>query len=354
MPVLHNRVNNEELKQLMLAETEPRTTVSFYKYFQVTDPATFRNELYIKLEALKVFGRIYVAHEGINGQLSVPAGNYEALKATLYAAAPELNGIRMNIAVDDDGKSFWVLRLKVRAKIVADGIDDPSFDPGKTGRYLKAREYNELAAQPDTIIVDMRNHYEYEVGHFERAIEIPSDTFREQLPMAVDLLQDKKEQNIIMYCTGGIRCEKASAYMLHNGFKNVFHVEGGIIEYARKAKEEELPLKFIGKNFVFDERLGERITDDVIANCHICGTACDTHTNCLNDGCHLLFIQCPDCALRYEGCCSEACMEEKNLSPEDQRARRAGRENGMMIFNKSKEHPLRKHRKEWEAEQKKE
>ena len=350
MPVLHNRVNNEELKQLMLAETEPRTTVSFYKYFQVPDPGAFRNQLYIAFSALKVFGRIYVAHEGINGQVSVPAGNYEAFRESLYSSAPELNGIRMNIAVDDDGKSFWALRLKVRPKIVADGIDDRDFDPGKTGKYLKAKEYNELSEKPGTIIVDMRNHYEYEVGHFENAIEVPSDTFRDQLPMAVDMLKDKKDKNIIMYCTGGIRCEKASAYLLHNGFKNVFHVEGGIIEYARKAKEENLPLKFKGKNFVFDERLGERITEDVLARCHICGKPCDNHTNCKNDGCHLLFIQCEECAAKYEGCCSEECREEKNLPPDEQRAKRAGRENGMMIFNKSKEHPLRKHRSEWKIQ----
>jgi UPF0176 protein len=240
--------------------------------------------------------------------------------------------------------------MKVRPKIVADGIDDSTFDMAKTGRYLKANEYNELSDKPDTIIVDMRNHYEFEVGHFENAIEVPSDTFRDQLPMAVDMLKGNEDKNIIMYCTGGIRCEKASAYMLHNGFKNVFHVEGGIIEYARKAREQELPIKFKGKNFVFDERLGERITDDVLAQCHICGTPCDTHTNCKNDGCHLLFIQCDACADRYEGCCSEECKEEKNLTPDEQRDRRAGRENGMMIFNKSKEHPLRKHRSEWESE----
>src|SRR6202012_5245033 len=113
MPVLHNRINNEELKQLMLAETEPRTTVSFYKYFPVAEPGAFRDSLYINFSALKVFGRIYVAHEGINGQVSVPASNYEAFKDALYAAAPELNGIRMNIALEDDGKSFWALRLKV-------------------------------------------------------------------------------------------------------------------------------------------------------------------------------------------------------------------------------------------------
>jgi UPF0176 protein len=350
MPVLHNRVNNEELKQRMLADTGPRTTVSFYKYFHIPEPTLFRNDLYVKFNALGVFGRIYIAHEGINGQMSVPASNYEAFRDTLYAADPALNGIRLNIAVDDDGKSFWALRMKVRAKIVADGIDDPSFDPGKTGAYLKAKEYNELAAKSDTIIVDMRNHYEYEVGHFERAIEVPSDTFRDQLPMAVDMLKDKKDENIIMYCTGGIRCEKASAYLLHNGFKNVFHVEGGIIEYTRKAKEENLPLQFKGKNFVFDERLGERITDDVIAQCHICGTPCDNHTNCKNDGCHLLFIQCDACAAKLEGCCSPECMEEKNLPPDEQRARRAGRENGMMIFNKSKQYPLRKHRDEWKEQ----
>jgi UPF0176 protein len=352
VPVLHNRVNNEELKQRMLAETEPRTTVSFYKYFTIPDPGSFRNDLYIKLNALNVFGRIYVANEGINGQISVPAGNYDAFRDTLYGAATELNGVRLNVAVDDDGKSFWALRFKVRPKIVADGIDDPDFDPAKTGTYLKAKEYNELAEKPDTIIVDMRNHYEYEVGHFENAIEIPSDTFRDQLPMAVEMLKDKKDKNIIMYCTGGIRCEKASAYMLYNGFHNVFHVEGGIIEYARRAKEENLPLKFRGKNFVFDERLGERITEDVLAECHICGKPCDTHTNCKNDGCHLLFIQCDECTVKYEGCCSQECREEKNLPPDEQRARRAGRENGMMIFNKSKQHPLRKHRDEWKVQRK--
>jgi len=347
MPVLHNRISNEELKVRMLAETEPRKTVSFYHYFDIANPQEFRDELYKRFYELKVFGRIYIAAEGINAQISVPESNFSAFRDTLYHFDPALDGIRLNIAVDDDGKSFWVLRMKVRPKIVADGIDDPAFGMSKKGKYLKAAEFNELSAKPDTIVVDMRNHYEYEVGHFENAIEVPSDTFRQQLPMAVDMLKDQKDKNIIMYCTGGIRCEKASAYMLHNGFKNVFHVEGGIIEYTRKAKEQGLPLKFKGKNFVFDERLGERITEDIIAVCHQCGKPCDDHTNCLNDGCHLLFIQCKECAEKYEGCCSQACAEEKNLPKDEQRIRRAGRENGPMIFNKSKDHPLRKHRSEW-------
>ena len=256
MPQLHNHVSNRELKARMLQETEPRVTISFYKYFHIADPLQFRNNLYIQFNVIGVFGRVYVAKEGMNGQISVPGSNMDTFRDILYAADPALGGIRLNVAVDDDGKSFWVLRMKVRNKVVADGIDDPAFDPSRTGKYLTAREYNEIAGQPGTIVVDMRNHYEYEVGHFENAIEVPSDTFREQLPMAVDMLKEHKDSTIVMYCTGGIRCEKASAYMLHNGFRNVYHVEGGIIEYARKAREENLPLKFIGKNFVFDERLG--------------------------------------------------------------------------------------------------
>ncbi len=347
MPVLHNRISNEELKARMLAETEPRTTVSFYRYFQIADPQAFRDNLYITLKNLNVFGRIYVAAEGINGQVSVPANLFEEFRAAVYAADPALDGIRMNIAVDDDGKSFWVLRIKVRPKIVADGIEDPDFDPSKTGKYLKAADYNKITEDPDTIIVDMRNHYEYEVGHFENAIEIPSDTFKQQLPMAAEMLKDAKDRNIVMYCTGGIRCEKASAYMLHNGFKNVFHVEGGIIEYARRAKEEGLPVKFIGKNFVFDERLGERISEDVIAQCHQCGQPCDTHTNCANEACHLLFIQCEACAAKYDKCCSQACTDIFHLPEEKQKELRSGVKKGQMIFNKSKDHPLRKHRDEW-------
>ncbi|MEX6687024.1 rhodanese-related sulfurtransferase [Danxiaibacter flavus] len=335
MAVLHNRVSNEELKKRLLEEKESRTTISFYCYFHIQNPQEFRDYLYKHLHTLKVFGRIYVAKEGINAQISVPSVNFDLLKEFLYSIEA-LNGLRLNIAVDDDGKSFWVLKIKVREKIVADGIDDPSFDMDNKGRYVNASQMNELLKNDDTIVIDMRNHYEYEVGHFENAVEIPSDTFRDQLPMAVDMLQGKEEQNIIMYCTGGIRCEKASAYMLHKGFKNVFHLEGGIINYAKQIKEEGLDSKFIGKNFVFDNRLGERITEDVIAHCHQCGKPCDTHTNCKNDGCHLLFIQCESCAAEHDGCCSKECQETIHLPVERQKEIREGIDKGRNIFNKSK------------------
>lgn len=336
MTHLVNRISHDELRKKLLEETEPRTTISFYKYFRIDDPQVFRDELFLRLSELHVFGRIYVAQEGINAQISVPASKFDAFKTYLYSIEP-LNGLRLNVAVDDDGKSFFVLKVKVREKIVADGLTDLSFDPAKTGKYLKAHEFNELSENPEVVIVDMRNHYEFEVGHFQHAIEVPSDTFREQLPMAADMLKDQKDKPIIMYCTGGIRCEKASAYMLHQGFKNVYHIEGGIIHYSRTAKEQGLPNKFIGKNFVFDERLGERISDDIIAHCHQCGKAADTHTNCLNEGCHLLFIQCEECKEKMKGCCSEACKDIYELPEETRKELRKGVEKSNLIFNKSRQ-----------------
>lgn len=334
MALLHNRVSNEELKKRLMEETFPRTTISFYCYFPIGNPQEFRDYLYKNLHALQAFGRIYVAKEGINAQMSVPTDRFEDFRNFLYSIEP-LNGLRLNIAVDDDGKSFWVLKIKVREKIVADGIEDPGFSMERKGKYVNAVQMNELLQDPDTIVIDMRNHYEYEVGHFENALEIPSDTFREQLPMAVDMMKGNEEKNIIMYCTGGIRCEKASAYMLHKGFQNVFHLEGGIINYARQAQAAELESKFIGKNFVFDDRLGERITDHVIASCHQCGKPCDDHTNCKNDGCHLLFIQCKECAETMDGCCSTACKETIHMPVERQKEIRKGVEHGQNIFNKS-------------------
>lgn len=294
-------------------------------------------------------GRVYIAHEGINAQVSVPEENLELFKSFIRDTIPSQQYtdpatskkmLRLNIAVDDNGKSFFVLKVKVREKIVADGISDPTFSMQNRGQYLDAKGFNALTENPETIVVDMRNHYEYEVGHFRNAIEVPSDTFREQLPMAAEMLQDKKDAPIIMYCTGGIRCEKATAYMKHVGFNNVFHVDGGIIHYANKVKEEGLENKFIGKNFVFDDRLGERISPDIIAKCHQCGQPADTHTNCVNPACHLLFIQCPACAEKYEGTCSTTCQETIHLPEEEQKRLRSGVDKGQNIFNKSRRRML--------------
>ncbi|MFM7840043.1 MAG: rhodanese-related sulfurtransferase, partial [Chitinophagaceae bacterium] len=269
MALLHNRVSRSALKARVEDDPTPRITLSFYKYILLADPQDFRNQLYAAWTPLQVFGRIYVASEGINAQLSVPQQNFEAFKDQLYAL-PGFEGLRLNTAVEENRKSFFVLDIKVRKKIVADGIDDPLFDVHRNGQYVDAATFNQLADQPGTYVIDMRNHYEYEVGHFRTAIEIPSDTFREQLPMAAEMMAGQEDKTIIMYCTGGIRCEKASAYLRHRGFQKVFHLEGGIIHYTQQVKALQLPNQFIGKNFVFDDRLGERISSDIIAQCHQC------------------------------------------------------------------------------------
>jgi UPF0176 protein len=333
---LYNRIEGRLLReQLRKAPFLNRITLSFYRYHSIADPLAFRNELYRKFEALGVLGRIYVASEGINAQVSVPDNQLDNFRKTLDTY-PFLKDIRLNRAIEDNGKSFFKLTIKVRKKIVADGLDDTTFNPADTGIKVNAAEFNRLADDPDTLIIDMRNHYESEVGRFKNAICPDVDTFREELQIAENLLRAHKDKKLLMYCTGGIRCEKASAWLKHKGFKNIFMLDGGIIEYARQVKEQGLENKFIGKNFVFDERLGERITPDIISHCHQCGQPCDDHTNCKNDGCHLLFIQCPSCAEKFKGCCSVTCMEIIALPEEQQRELRRGVAQGRKVFKKGR------------------
>jgi UPF0176 protein len=333
---LHNKIDKRILKEKLKESNEERLTISFYQYHHLTNPEEFRNELYQRWEKLGVFGRIYLATEGVNAQISVPTANFEDFKADIYSI-DWLDGVRLNIAVEDDGKSFYKLKIKVRDKVLADGLEDETFDVTNKGQHVDVEGFNQLAEDPNTIIIDMRNHYETEVGHFKGAITPDVDTFRDSLPIIENMIEDHKEdKNLLMYCTGGIRCEKASAYFKHKGFKRVFQLEGGIIKYAQDAKKKGLENKFIGKNFVFDERLGERITDDVISNCHQCGKPCDTHTNCVNDACHLLFIQCDECAAKYNKCCSDECKDFIALPEEEQKELRKGMDLGTNIFKKGR------------------
>ena len=337
---LYNKLSAEERAILIDEAGKQRLTLSFYAYAKITDPKKFRDELFIAWNHLDALGRIYVANEGINAQLSIPAENFEKFRETLEVY-DFLKGIRLNVAVDHDDHSFLKLTIKVRHKIVADGLNDETFDVTNKGIHLKAQEFNNLLDDPNTIVVDFRNQYESEVGHFEGAITPDVETFRESLPIITEQLQDfKEDKNLLMYCTGGIRCEKASAYFKHQGFKNVFQLEGGIIEYTRQIKEENIESKFIGKNFVFDHRLGERITDDIVSQCHQCGKPCDNHTNCANDACHLLFIQCDDCKEIMENCCSPKCLEIMHLPFSEQIKLRRGNEVGNKIFRKGKSDDL--------------
>lgn len=338
---LYNKLSAKEREALLEEAGEDRLTLSFYKYAKIGNPQLFRNHLFVAWHDMDVLGRIYVAHEGINAQLSVPAKRFSEFKAfidNIYF----LKDVHLNIAIEHDLKSFLKLKIKVRPKIVADGLNDDTFDVTNKGIHVDAKTFNELIEDPDTVLVDMRNHYESEIGHFKNAITPDVDTFRDSLDIIeYDLREHKEDKKLVMYCTGGIRCEKASAYYKHKGFKQVYQLEGGIIEYARQVEEQGLDNKFRGKNFVFDHRRGERISEEIISHCHQCGEPCDTHTNCENQGCHLLFIQCEACAEKMEGCCSAECVDIIHLPEEEQKKLRRGIPASNKIFKKGRSEKLK-------------
>ena len=333
---LYNNLSAKERAQLIEQAGKDRLTISFYAYAKIGNPEIFRNHMFLAWNSLDVLGRIYVAYEGINAQLSVPAENFQKFKNHLDSIS-FLENVRLNIAIEHDNFAFLKLKVKVRDKIVADGLNDSTFDVTNIGVHVGAKQFNELIEDPNTVLVDMRNHYESEIGHFKNAITPDVDTFRESLPIIEeDLKEHKEDKKLVMYCTGGIRCEKASAYYKHKGFKNVYQLEGGIINYVRQVEAQGLENKYIGKNFVFDERRSERISDDIIAHCHQCGKPADLHTNCANEACHLLFIQCEECKEKMENCCSITCMEIHRLPYEEQKALRKGQGNSNDIFKKGR------------------
>lgn len=314
---LYNKINSAELKLALANEPFKRITASFYKYVDISVPNELRDELYEVWNQMGVFGRVYIAYEGINAQVSIPEKNWEIFK----------DSVRNNDLIRDviikkaiqEGSSFYKLKIKVRKELVAYDVPKESYDMRKVGKHLNASEYNLALDSEDCTVVDMRNYYESEIGRFENAIIPDVETSKELLPEVKNLLKGKENEKILLYCTGGIRCEKASSYLIKSGFKDVNQLQGGIIQYAHDIKRNDMKSKFRGKNFVFDDRLGERITDDVLASCHICGDSCDDHTDCKNDACHILFIQCEKCKKLFNGCCSKECQDFAALPIEQQK-----------------------------------
>ena len=338
---LYNKLSAIERAKIIQSLEQDRLTLSFYQFTHIDNPIFFRDHLFLLWNRLDVLGRIYVASEGINAQLSVPANKFKDLKKQIDSIS-FLKDIRLNIAIEQNNKSFLKLTIKVRDKIVSDGLNDESFDATNKGKHVDANEFNKLLEDPETICLDVRNHYESEIGHFKGAITPDVDTFRDSLPVIENtIINNKQNKNILMYCTGGIRCEKASAYFKHKGFNKVFQLEGGIIEYARQIKNKKIKNKFIGKNFVFDERRSERISNEIISKCHQCGSPYDIHTNCDNSACHLLFIQCSKCSEKHDNCCSKECYEIIKLPVEIQKNYRKGTRNSNKIFKKGRSKVLK-------------
>jgi len=329
---MFNKLSKEQGLKLLAQEDFKRKTVSFYRYVIIDSPSDLRDELYESWRDLEVLGRIYLAHEGVNAQLSVPEHNWDAFVRAVHEN-PLFADMPFKIAVEDDGNSFFKLTIKVRKQIVADGLPIDEYDVTNVGTHLDAKAWND-ALEKGATVVDMRNHYESEIGKFKGAICPDVETFKEELPEVKEMLKGKEEDQILLYCTGGIRCEKTSAYLKHHGFQDVNQFNGGIIDYARQLdKDETLNNNFEGKNFVFDERRGERISDDVISSCHQCGVPFDTHVNCKNVNCNLLFLQYDDCKDKYENCCSVECIEIVNLPLEEQKKLRKGTDSKKMYYS---------------------
>lgn len=304
---LRNHLSKEEAFKRLALEPFSRRVISFYRYVILDHPADLRNELYAEWQALGVLGRVYLAEEGINAQVSVPEQSLADFTRLLYAR-PDFKDVPFKAGVEQRDDAFWKLTVKVRRQIVADGLPAHEYDVTDVGTHLTAREWNEFSGDPEAVVVDMRNGYESAIGRFDGAITPHAQTFKEELPLVKEVLKGKEDQSVMLYCTGGVRCEKASAYLRHHGFKQVYQLHGGIIDYAHQIKREGLESKFRGKNFVFDHRMSERITEDVVGQCLNCAVACDDYTNCAEPTCNRLFLQCAACHKELWGACSIECQ----------------------------------------------
>jgi len=314
---LYNQKSKEMLIENLEAETFNRITCSFYNYIKINSPTNFRDTLYSVFHTLNIFGRIYVADEGINAQISVPSHNWVNFLKRISEIG-ELSDIQIKKAISE-GISFYKLVIKVKKEIVAYGIPKNEYNMKIIGKHLTTDQFNRALNQEQTTIIDMRNIYESEVGKFKNA-EIPQvDKSKELLPEVRRMLNGREHHQVLLYCTGGIRCEKASSFLINEGIKDVKQLQGGIIQYAHDIKKYGMKSKFVGKNFVFDARLGERVSDDIISNCHICNKSSDIHRDCKNDACHILFIQCEECERDLNGCCSDKCKEIASLPIETQK-----------------------------------
>lgn len=319
---LANIYSKEDLIARVQAEPFERTSISFYKYVNIKDPESFRDELYHQWEEIGVLGRIYVAREGINAQLSIPEHKLDAFRANVDSH-DALRGVPFKIGVTEEGISFLKLTIKARKFILADGLDYGEYDVENVGTHLSAKEFND-AMDAGAVVVDMRNNYESDIGHFEGAICPNAETFREELPLVLDELKGKEDEKVLLYCTGGIRCEKTSAYLKHHGFKDVNQLHGGIIDYKHQIDREGLESKYKGANYVFDGRAPEMITDDVMGTCYQCKATANTPVNCANQACHVLFIQCGECQEQMNRACSDTCKDISLLPEEEQKRLRKG------------------------------
>ncbi|KAJ2825864.1 hypothetical protein IWW50_002652 [Coemansia erecta] len=297
-------------------------TLSFYSFFSI--PTASLPALRDKIQRewsqdLSCVGRIYISDQGINAQLSVPHRHIRTLRAWLEANHTFAGRVGAFNWALEHGRAFRALHVRVRPLVAAGsdvGLDVLGMEP----EYLGPAEWDRALdlAQADTLLVDMRNSYEFRVGRFSGAVCPDVDTFRDEMAHVRELCARRpRDAPVLMYCTGGIRCSVAGALLRADGLTNVKALRGGVVAYGQHARATGQS-RFLGKNFTFDKRKGEGVTHDVLAACDQCGAACDTFANCAHTSCNLLFIQCDACARKFRRTCGQPlCVERAQLPHEE-------------------------------------
>jgi UPF0176 protein len=297
----------------MTVEGAPYRILLYYKFVTVIDHEALAQEHLAYCKKLGIKGRILIAPEGINGTLSGTVEQTEAYMA-MMRQMPLFKDMIYKID-ESEQHAFKKLFVRPKKELVTFRLEEDVNPNELTGTHLKPKDFYEKLQHEDVIVLDGRNHYEYDIGHFRGAIRPEVETTKEFPEWIRNNLQEFKDKPILTYCTGGIRCEKLSGFLLQEGFKEVYQLDGGIVSYG---KDEDVQGRlFDGKCYVFDERISVPINrtdeDIVVGKCYHCGTSEDRYINCANDACHLKHICCEACEEKHNSFCSKEC-EEKTMS----------------------------------------
>jgi UPF0176 protein len=285
--------------------------ILYYIYVRIDDPESYRDQHHLFCIEHNLLGRVIVSQEGLNGTVSGLEADCASYMDYLRADS-RFAAIQFKIE-EHDSHAFKKLHVRVKDEIV--NSDLPVDPTRRTGQHLEPAEFDKLRHESDVVLVDMRSRYEHEVGRFKGAVTFDMENLRE-LPDHIDEIAHLKDKKIITYCTGGIKCEKASAYLLERGFENVYQLHGGIIRYGLEAGGAD----FDGKCYVFDNRVAvevNRINPKVISTCYVCADECDRMVNCANPECNRHVPICESCGDKLAGACSETCRQHPGLRPYD-------------------------------------
>lgn len=287
-----------------------RINISLYKYFFIKNPEIIKNKIKYFFCKLKIFGRIYISCEGINIQANILRKYLKIFKEKIFMIHKDLKNVHINIGIDNSRMSFNTLRIKIKKNILSDGLNFRIWNKNFNSIYLDSEKVNDFLLNQKAVFIDIRNNYEHRIGHFKNAILMNTTVFREQLKKIFYYIHEYKKKKIVLYCTGGIRCEKTALWINDHGYKNVYQIKGGIIGYINDCIKKNNSIYFLGKIFVFDLRLREFCIKNILSSCDQCNRKSDYYVNCLNNKCNLLFIQCLFCSKIYQSFCSKKCYEE--------------------------------------------